>query len=178
MRLISTVVLPLPAPAKINSGPPTWNTAWRCWGFKKSYSLVRIACFFVKYCDIPYSFSFVPPSIAHSGRVFNSRSTGNNFFLHADRKKRGRPNISLAFSFTAQSSLFAAPCLLGAALFLQHNHTGTQAQQGQHCQAAPQHPPGVEVVSSPPGVEGVSSAGSFAKTVSSALISCVPSASA
>ena len=33
-RLMSTVVLPLPAPASTSRGPSVLSTAWRCWGFR------------------------------------------------------------------------------------------------------------------------------------------------
>ena len=36
MRVVSTRVLPVPAPASTSSGPPSWTTAWRCSSFSPS----------------------------------------------------------------------------------------------------------------------------------------------
>ena len=43
MRLISTVVLPLPAPARISSGPSVASTACRCMGFRAANSSATTA---------------------------------------------------------------------------------------------------------------------------------------
>ena len=45
MRLTSTVVLPLPAPARTSSGPLTAYTASRCFGLRNAYSLSKSARF-------------------------------------------------------------------------------------------------------------------------------------
>ena len=42
MRWVSTRVLPDPAPATMSSGPPSWSTASRCWGFRPGEQLLGV----------------------------------------------------------------------------------------------------------------------------------------
>ena len=44
MRRMSTVVLPLPAPARMSSGPSAASAACRCWGFRSLRLISITAC--------------------------------------------------------------------------------------------------------------------------------------